>query len=175
MPISLRRASADDAAEMLSIYAPIVRDSPTSFETEPPTLSEMQRRIATTLEYAPWLVCANANRVLGYAYASKHRERVAYQWSVDVSVYIDPAQRRSGIGRALYTMLLQILRLQGFTMPMRASPCPTRPVWACTKRWAFYRWACITMWATKWANGMMWVGGICACSRCPLSPPHRVN
>ena len=61
-----------------------------------------------------WLVCENDGNVTGYAYGSRHRERPAYRWNVDVSVYIDAAERRRGIGRALYTSLLALLRLQGF-------------------------------------------------------------
>jgi L-amino acid N-acyltransferase YncA len=74
----------------------------------------MRRRIAVTLESFPWLVCESNAGVLGYAYASKHRERAAYRWSVDVSAYVSEGSRRSGVGRALYTSLLAMLRLQGF-------------------------------------------------------------
>ena len=75
----------------------------------------MEGRIAATLELAPWLVYEDqAGRVAGYAYGSRHRDRAAYQWSVDVSVYVDEAFRRRGIGRALYTTLFPLLRLQGF-------------------------------------------------------------
>src|SRR5205823_15134762 len=80
-----------------------------------PGPAEMERRISATLEIAPWLVYEDrAGRIAGYAYGSRHRERAAYQWSVDVSVYVDEAARRQGIGRALYTTLFPLLRLQGF-------------------------------------------------------------
>jgi phosphinothricin acetyltransferase len=91
-------------------------------------LAELQRRIEYTLPQYPWLVCEAAGDVLGYVYASKHRERAAYQWSVDVSAYTHPRARRSGVGRALYTSLFALLRLQGFynayagiTLPNEAS------------------------------------------------------
>jgi len=88
--------------------------------------------MAAVLEYAPWLVCADGRGprgpVLGYAYASRHRDRAAYQWSVDVSVYVHETARRKGIGRALYTSLFALLHLQGFcaahagiTLPNEAS------------------------------------------------------
>ena len=99
---------------MRSIYAPIVRDTPISFEVEVPTVDEMRARIAETLEQYPWLVCERGDEILGYAYASRHRTRPAYQWSVDVSVYVREDLRRAGVGRALYVALLALLRLQGF-------------------------------------------------------------
>ena len=110
----IRLAAPTDAASVLAIYEPIVHQSATSFELEPPTVDEMRQRIAKTLEYAPWLVCEREGEVIGYAYASKHRDRPAYQWAVEVSVYVDTRAHRTGVGRGLYTALFQILRLQGF-------------------------------------------------------------
>ena len=74
----------------------------------------MQQRIAGTLRHLPWLVCDRQGEVLGYVYASPHRARAAYQWSVDVSVYIHAKARRTGMGRALYHALFALLSLQGF-------------------------------------------------------------
>jgi phosphinothricin acetyltransferase len=85
-----------------------------SFEVQPPTLDEMQQRIAKVLQKLPWLVCERNGEVLGFVYAAPHRDRTAYQWAVDVSVYIHPAVRCLGIGRALYTSLFKILVLQGY-------------------------------------------------------------
>jgi L-amino acid N-acyltransferase YncA len=115
MAFIVRLAGQGDAEQILAIYAPIVRLTAISFELEPPTIAEMQERIDSTLVHFPWLVCDNGGSVLGYAYASRHRTRPAYQWSVDTSVYIHPQSRRSGIGRALYTSLFKILCLQGYS------------------------------------------------------------
>jgi phosphinothricin acetyltransferase len=116
MPMApiIRPATEEDSAQILEIYAPFCRDSIISFETEPPCLDEMRRRIAKTLPDYPWLVSDEDGLILGYAYASKHRERAAYIWSADVSVYVREGRRRGGLGRALYTSLFDILRLQGF-------------------------------------------------------------
>jgi L-amino acid N-acyltransferase YncA len=114
MAIKIRLATPDDAAEVCEIYAPFVRETPVSFETEPPSAEEMCQRIVRTLKSLPWLVCEADGQVVGYAYASPHRERAAYRWSVDVSAYVKEGCRRTGVGRALYTSLLAILRLQGF-------------------------------------------------------------
>ena len=68
-----------------------------------------------TLEKFPWLVCEREGQILGYCYAGPHEDRAAYQWSVDVSVYIDAAARRMGVGRAVYRSLFSLLALQGIS------------------------------------------------------------
>ena len=110
----IRLANTNDAGQIQAIYAPIVRDMATSFELEAPSEGEMQQRITNTLKHFPWLVCEKNGEILGYVYASKHRTRAAYQWSVDTSVYIHHQTRRAGIGRALYSSLFKILCLQGY-------------------------------------------------------------
>ena len=126
--MNIRVATLDDAQEVLEIYAPFCVATPVSFETEVPSLEEIQRRISTTLDFFPWLICEEGGHVLGYAYASRHRERAAYRWSADVSVYVREDARGKGVGRALYTSLFAILRLQrihnilaGITLPNPAS------------------------------------------------------
>ena len=114
MSSSIRLATEHDAEAIHAIYAPVVRDTPISFEWEPPTVDEMQQRIVRTLAALPWLVYEHNGDVLGYVYAGKHSERTAYQWSVDVSVYVHAAARRMGVGRALYASLFAALMLQGF-------------------------------------------------------------
>jgi len=110
----IRLATAHDAKAMAQIYAPIVAGTAISFELVPPTEAEMAARVSSTLVYAPWLVCVRGGEVVGYAYASKHRERAAYQWCLDVSAYIHERCRRQGVGRALYTSLFALARLQGY-------------------------------------------------------------
>jgi L-amino acid N-acyltransferase YncA len=111
---TIRLATEHDAEQIAAIYAPNVSDTIISFELEPPSAVEMRRRIEVTLKRYPWLVCERQGRVLGYAYASAHGSRAAYQWSVDVSVYVHKDARRTGVGRALYASLVAALDLQGF-------------------------------------------------------------
>ena len=113
-PAIIRLATELDAEKIAAIYAPNVTDPIISFEFEPPTAAEIRRRIEATLERYPWLVCERQGRVLGYAYAGAHGSRAAYQWSVDVSVYVHENARRMGVGRALYATLFAALDLQGF-------------------------------------------------------------
>ena len=110
----IRLALPADAAAIAAIYAPVVEATTISFEEMPPDAAEMGARIEATLRYWPWLVFGDAGGVLGFAYASKHRERAAYRWAVDVSVYVGEGARGRGIGRALYEALFRILREQRF-------------------------------------------------------------
>jgi L-amino acid N-acyltransferase YncA len=109
----MRIATPGDAAQVLEIYAPFCVATPVSFETEAPSVDEIGRRITGALEFFPWLIALEGTRVLGYAYASRHRERAAYRWSADVSAYVREYSRGKGLGRALYTSLFAILKLQG--------------------------------------------------------------
>jgi L-amino acid N-acyltransferase YncA len=111
---AIRAAEEVDAAAIAAIYAPYVEKTAVSFEIDPPTAEIMAQRIAGSLETHPWLVADRGGEVVGYAYAGKHRERAAYRWTVDTTIYVDPAARQQGIGRALYRVLLDMLRWQGF-------------------------------------------------------------
>jgi L-amino acid N-acyltransferase YncA len=114
MTWKLRLATPRDAAAIAEIYRPIVASTPISFELEPPDEHDFKGRIEKTLAGHPWLVCEYQRQVAGYAYASRHRERAAYQWSVDTSVYVHSNFRRRGVGQALYTSLFRILIAQGY-------------------------------------------------------------
>jgi phosphinothricin acetyltransferase len=107
--------AARDAARVADIYRPAVENNYISFEETAPAADEMAERMRKVLARMPWLVAEDeSGLVVGYAYASPHRERAAYRWSVDISVYVDPAWQRRGVGRLLYDELLERLRGQGF-------------------------------------------------------------
>ncbi len=110
----IRPVADRDEGAVAAIYAPNVTDTVISFEVVPPDAAEMRRRIVATTATHPWLVYERDGEVLGYVYASGHNARAAYQWSVNVTAYIDARARRMGVGRALYTSLFALLRLQGF-------------------------------------------------------------
>jgi phosphinothricin acetyltransferase len=109
----IRIAAVNDADQVLSIYAPVVLETAISFETEPPSPATMRARIERTLETYPWLVCEVDGAVAGYAYACRHRERIAYQWSAETALYVGEPWRRRGVGRALYAALMPVLNRQG--------------------------------------------------------------
>ncbi|ETA90856.1 GCN5 family acetyltransferase [Mycobacterium avium 10-5560] len=122
--MTLRMATSDDAAAVAAVYLPYVRDTAISFETQQPSVEEMRSRLTTTLATLPWLVITDGPRVKGYAYASPHRAREAYRWSVDVSLYLDASIHRQGQGRRLYTALLNLLGAQGYINAYAAITLP---------------------------------------------------
>jgi L-amino acid N-acyltransferase YncA len=128
-PATIHRADPSrDATACAAIYAPHVTTGATSFEERPPDAAELAERIADLGATYPWLVAELDGEVAGYAYACPHRARPAYRWAVEVSVYVDGARHRQGVGRALYEELLARLREQrfqvacaGITLPNEAS------------------------------------------------------
>ena len=111
--IKIRIAEEQDTESMLKIYKPFIENTPVSFETSVPTISEFWNRIQTILTENPWLVCEIDDGIAGYAYAGNHRKRVSYQWTKEVSVYVHPSFRRCGIAKGLYLALISILKFQG--------------------------------------------------------------
>ena len=126
--VSLRAASAEDAARLREIYTPYVETTAISFETEVPTVAKMAERIERFSQAYPYLVAERDGRVVGYAYGSQHRARASYRFSCDVTIYVDPTVHRSGLGRVLYGALLPDLAARGYhaafsgiTLPNAAS------------------------------------------------------
>jgi L-amino acid N-acyltransferase YncA len=128
-PATIRSADPErDSAACAAIYAPHVEGSAVSFEERAPDGAELAARIRRVSATHPWLVAELGNEVVGYAYACPHGERPAYRWAAEVSVYVDAARVGRGIGRRLYTELLEQLRGQrfrlacaGITLPNPAS------------------------------------------------------
>ncbi len=113
--LAIRQALISDAEAIQAIYAPIVENTPISFEEKPPSADEMASRITATREQGyPYLVADQDGDAVAYAYAGQHRARAAYRWSVDVTIYVAEAARGAGIGKALYEELLQQLRQAEF-------------------------------------------------------------
>lgn len=128
MESRIRVATPADASAVRDIYAPFCESTAVTFEETPPTEAEMADRIASTLEEYPWLVCeaggaalcsagsrtqSGDGAVVGYAYAHRLRERRAYDWIVELSIYVAESARGAGVGRALYESLFAVLERQG--------------------------------------------------------------
>jgi len=109
----IRSALSSDASSILDIYAPYIANTAVSFETEVPSVEDFTQRIMGNQESCPWLVYESGGLIAGYAYASKHRDRAAYQWSLESSVYVNEGFRQQGIATKLYQTLFQILKYQG--------------------------------------------------------------
>ncbi|MEI9945933.1 MAG: arsinothricin resistance N-acetyltransferase ArsN1 family B [Chitinophagaceae bacterium] len=110
----IRLATSADAKQLLDIYAPYIANTSITFETETPSVQDFAKRIDTYLENWPWLVCEVNGTIAGYAYAGRYRERVAYQWCVESSVYIHDDFFKKGIAEALYSALFEILKKQRY-------------------------------------------------------------
>jgi phosphinothricin acetyltransferase len=124
----VRDGNEADAAACAAMYAHYVENTAITFELEPPTPEEMAGRIAKASTSYAWLVLEDDGRVVGYAYGGPYKERAAYRWACEVSVYLEPGLRRGGAGRALYEALLPRLAGRGFrtavagmTLPNNAS------------------------------------------------------
>lgn len=120
----IRDASSADAEVCAAVYAPYVTDTAISFETVPPSPSEMSGRIAAAARSHAWLVAESAGDVVGYAYGGPFATRDAYRWSCEVSVYLEPGRRRTGAGRALYSVLLPRLVARGFRVAVAKMTLP---------------------------------------------------
>lgn len=108
----LRLVSEADAEEIAGIYAHYVSETAITFEYIPPTADEFKARIGSTLADYPYVVCVLGGRIVGYAYAHRQKERAAYEWNAELSVYIDNTHLRGGLGKALYGAIIEIMMLQ---------------------------------------------------------------
>lgn len=109
---TVRMAVPEDAESLLAIYAPYIRETCITFEYEVPSVREFRSRMEEVLKSYPWLVCEQDGGPAAYAYAHRYMTRAAYQWDAELSVYTDRNRTGQGIGRALYTALMEILKLQ---------------------------------------------------------------
>lgn len=113
--ISFRLATEQDAKDILAIYAPYVENTNITFEYEVPTISEFEARIAKVLKKYPYIVAVKNEKIIGYTYATTFRERVAYNWGLETSIYLSPEAKGQHIGSLLYKKLEAILKLQNIT------------------------------------------------------------
>ena len=116
-----------DARQVAAIYYPYVINTPITFETTPPDGTEMYRRMKKVSKTYTSLVCEHENELMGYSYGSKFRDRSAYDWIVETTVYVREAAHGLGIGKALYASLLKCLKLQGFTSAYGVIALPNNP------------------------------------------------
>ncbi|WP_375397451.1 GNAT family N-acetyltransferase [uncultured Sphingomonas sp.] len=125
--IAIRAARPEDAATIAAIYAPYVLTGTVSFETDAPDADSMRERMAASAGLYPWLVATNGDEqggVLAYAYATRFRDRPAYRYIVETSLYVGGGTQGQGIGRLLYEALIDTLRAQGFTQAVSVVALP---------------------------------------------------
>jgi L-amino acid N-acyltransferase YncA len=139
MAAHIRFVDPADAAGILAIYAPYCESTCVSFEIVAPTCAQMEQRINHVTAGYPWLIGEIDGQMAGYVYASQHRERAAYRWSVDVAVYVASQFQRRGIGRILYQALFSILREQGYFKAFAGVSLPNEASVALHERMGFRR------------------------------------
>jgi L-amino acid N-acyltransferase YncA len=113
-----------DAAGCLAIYGPFADESAASFEDHAPGLAEFERRIERTNRTHAFLVAEEGGEIAGFAYAGAHRERPAYRWTAEASVYLGERHRGRGLGRALYEPLFALLEEQGYRIALAGIAIP---------------------------------------------------
>jgi L-amino acid N-acyltransferase YncA len=116
--------AATDGGACAAVYAPFVNDSTISFEYEAPTASTMAQRIAKLSASHAWLVAEHDGAVVAFAYGAPHRERAAYAWVTEVSVYVSASHSRRGAGRSLYVALFERLAERGFRIALAGIALP---------------------------------------------------
>ena len=107
----IRVASLEDADSIQKIYAPYVKNTTITFEYDIPSVEEMISRMESTLHTYPYIVAIENDHIIGYAYASTFKGRTAYDWSCELSIYIDERKQHLGIGKKLYECLFELLKL----------------------------------------------------------------
>lgn len=124
----IRDVRSQDAEAICSIYNYYIRDSVITFETEAVSIPEMQERIEAVTEELPWMVYEEEEIILGYAYASKWKDRFAYRYSVESTVYLSKGATGKGMGFQLYKALIDRLAdlsyhsiMGGISLPNPAS------------------------------------------------------
>lgn len=110
----IRTATVKDAEELLKIYAYYVENTAITFEYDVPTLEEFQSRIEKTLKKYPYLVIEKAGQIMGYAYAGPFKDRAAYDWSAELTIYLAHDAVKCGLGRMLYEALEREMKERGF-------------------------------------------------------------
>jgi L-amino acid N-acyltransferase YncA len=120
----VREASVGDAAACAAIYEPYVRETAITFETEPPSTTEIAQRIERAVVDYTWLVLEHEGRIVGYAYGGRFAARPAYRWACEVSVYLELGRRRTGGGRALYEALFARLAERGYRVAVAGMTLP---------------------------------------------------
>ncbi|HFI0684202.1 TPA: N-acetyltransferase family protein [Streptococcus suis] len=112
--VEIRNAQFEDAENLVAIYAPYVEKTAITFETQVPTVEDFENRIKKTMKKFPYLVAIEEGQIVGYAYASTYYARAAYDWTVELSVYVQKEARGKGVGTLLYTALEEELTARGF-------------------------------------------------------------
>ena len=137
VPYIIRAATEDDSADILNVYSFYIENTAASFETSVPSVEEFAQRIGGILKTYPYLVCELDHEIIGFTYASRHRERAGYRFGVDVSIYIKKGMQGQGIGTALYERLFAELSDKNYYNAYASITLPNESSCALHKKFGF--------------------------------------
>ena len=123
--MTVEKVTIEDAEELLQIYAPYVKETAISFEYEAPSVEEFADRIRHISSRYPYIKAVEDGKILGYAYACSFKDRKAYDWSVETTIYVQQASKKQGVGRRLYEALETSLKSMGI---LNMNACIASPV-----------------------------------------------
>ena len=169
----IRLVRTADAPQILSMYDYYINNTAITFETSTPDIESFTERIEHISSFYPWLVYENEAKILGYAYASQHRQRSSYRWSVDVTVYIHQSAHGKGIGSQLYEQLLSLLQKQGFYNAYAGITLPNEKSIALHEKFGFVKigqYNRVGYKINKWWNVGWWECEINVKPECPEEP-----
>jgi len=135
--MKIHPCTTDDVPAVCSIYNHYIEHTVITFEETPLTSAQMQARVNSYTQFYPWLICEDEDEVVGYAYASKWKERVAYKHTAEVTVYLKHNATQKGYGSALYAELIAQLKTQGCHVLLGCLAIPNDPSTKLHERFGF--------------------------------------
>ena len=125
--IHIRTATVNDAESILGIYAPFIKNTTVTFEIEVPSITEFRHRVESLSSAFPYVVAECDGQIIAYAYAHAYRERAAYRFDSELSVYVSPDFQRSGVGKRLYDIIIEALREMNYRTVYAVIALPNEP------------------------------------------------
>jgi L-amino acid N-acyltransferase YncA len=133
----IRPCTPNDISAICAIYNHYIDHTVITFEETPVTLTQMQERVNSYTQHYPWLVYEDAGEVVGYAYASKWKDRSAYKHTAEVTVYLKHDATQKGFGSALYSELIEQLKAMGCHILLGCLAIPNEPSAKLHERFGF--------------------------------------
>lgn len=174
MAVLVRLAGAADAAGIAAIYRPYVEESRISFEEAPPDDAEMAWRIRGERPgFYPWFVAEEDGALLGFASSSPFRARPAYRWTVETGIYLAAEAHGRGVGTALLSPLIDLLRRQRYVAAIAAITLPNDASVRLHEKLGFFRTGTYRQVGYKmgeWLDVGLWERDLAPRQQAPLGP-----
>ena len=159
--MKIQNVTIEDAEELLEIYAPYVKNTAITFEYDVPSVEEFRQRIVNISDRYPYIKAVDNGQIVGYAYAGCFKDRRAYDWSVETTIYVRQDCKRMGIGRLLYDRLEHELKSMGILNMhslYRKASILMMTVSASTADWDFLKLVVFMTADISLTSGSIWCG-----------------